>query len=129
MGFPGFRATCSFAPAAGSAHHRNGPDVALGGFVPPLLLRFRPHLRDAARFAMKRHVHVVATCHELGNTVAVVGPEVRRIDQKVPVRDVPQFLAAIARLLSRHLGLSGTALQSAPFKNGRASRFPVFHDS
>lgn len=126
MGFPGLGSPRSLTPAAGPAHHRDGPDIPLCGLVPPLLLRFGPHLRDAASFAIEWHVHVVATCHELRGSVTPVRTEIRHIDQDVSVRDIAQFLPAVALLFSRCFRLPCAALQSTLSENGRASCFRLF---
>ena len=104
---------------ANSAANRRRVDESFRHFIPPLLLRSRPHLFFTAVNTAKPSVNVVSPRNEIRNAIAVIRGEQFRVhrDQIVWYRVIhPQLIAPNIRLPS-----------SAFPENLLAPLFPAFH--
>jgi hypothetical protein len=121
MNFSGCRTASLLALPAIPTQYCLGPDIPLGALVPPLLLKLSPHLMDAARLAIERHVDVVSPLDEVGRSVAIRRAKVLWIHQYVPLRQFAFGRRHFTRALLRDFGFPGTPLDASAFQYRGAS--------
>ncbi len=102
------------------AKHSRGPDVSLGALVPPFLLEFGPHLWNAARLAIERHVDVVPPLDEVGRSIAVCRAKILGVHQYVLLRQFPFGCRHFPSTLLGDFGFPGTPLDAPAFQYRQA---------
>jgi hypothetical protein len=122
------RSTASlFALATRAAQNCHSPHIAFDALVPPLLLGFGPHLCNTAGLAVERHVNVVPAFDEVRSAIAISWPKVLWIDKNVALRKLSLCARSFSFTLARNFGFLCAALNTAAFKNGRATKTRLLH--